>query len=385
MKSLLRFCPFLLTLLPLHLQAEPALADYIRPFVGTKGEGNTYPGPVAPFGMVQPGPDTADDLWENAAGYKYADTSIMGFSLTHLSGTGIPDLGDFLFIPQIGEPKLVPGAKEKPDAGYRARFSHDQEWAAAGYYKVKLLNNNVTVELTASERAGMMRLTFPESERASVLTDLRHFLNGNTDAPGRFKIIWSRLRVEDNSTVTGFHLVSGWARERYLYFAARYSRPFEHRRIYSNGQEVKYDSYVSYRFRSRNEAAGTNLQFLAEYKTRPDEVIQVKVAVSAVSAANALENLDREIPGWDFDRVRRGHAREMEPRTRPACGSKARRRRKRPSTPRSIIVAWRPAFMRMSMASIGDWIPTFTGRAASPITPSSPSGTPTVPPTRFSP
>ena len=302
MKSFLRFCLLLLALVPVVVQADPPLADYIRPFVGTKGAGNTFPGPVAPFGMVQLGPNTADDLWDNAAGYKYADTSIMGFSLTHLSGTGIPDRGDFLFIPQIGEPKLVPGTKENPDAGYRARYSHEKESAAAGYYQVTLLNNNVNVELTASDHAGLMRLTFPESEHASILTDLRHFLNGNVDAPGRFNLIWSHLRVEDESTITGFHLVGGWARERYLYFAARYSRPFDGHRLYSNGQEVKYNTY---RFRSRNEAAGTNLQFVAEYKTRPNEVIQIKVAVSAVSAANALQNLDREIPDWDFERVRR--------------------------------------------------------------------------------
>jgi putative alpha-1,2-mannosidase len=123
------------------------LSDYIRPFVGTQGEGNTYPGPSAPFGMIQLGPDTDRDLWDTASGYEYSDTSIMGFTLTHLTGTGIPDLGDFLFMPQIGEPKLVVGTKENPDAGYRARYSHDQESASAGYYKVKLLNNNVTVEL----------------------------------------------------------------------------------------------------------------------------------------------------------------------------------------------------------------------------------------------
>jgi predicted alpha-1,2-mannosidase len=301
MKSLPRYWVLMLTFVPSLLWAEPPLADYIRPLVGTKGGGNTYPGPAAPFGMVQLGPDTADDLWDNAAGYKYADTSIMGFSLTHLSGTGIPDRGDFLFIPQVGETKLVAGTKENPEAGYRARFSHDQESASAGYYQVKLLNNNVNVELTAAEHAGLMRLTFPESEHASVLTDLRHFLNGNVDAPGRFKLIWSHVRVEDESTVTGFHLVGGWAKERYLYFAARYSRPFNSYRIYSSGQEVKYNTY---RFRSRNEAAGTNLQFVAEYKTHPNEVIQIKVAISAVSAANARQNLDREIPDWDFDRVR---------------------------------------------------------------------------------
>src|SRR5512135_2886724 len=123
------------------------LSDYIRPFVGTQGEGNTYPGPSAPFGMVQLSPDTDRDLWDTASGYEYSDTSIMGFTLTHLSGTGIPDLGDFLFMPQVGEPKLVPGSRENPDAGYRARYSHDQESASAGYYQVRLLNNNVNVEL----------------------------------------------------------------------------------------------------------------------------------------------------------------------------------------------------------------------------------------------
>jgi predicted alpha-1,2-mannosidase len=249
--------------------------------------------------MVQLSPDTERDLWETASGYEYSDTSIMGFTLTHLTGTGIPDLGDFLFMPQIGEPKFVAGTKENPDAGYRARYSHDQESASAGYYKVKLLNNNVTVELTAAERAGLMRFTFPAAERASIMTDLQHFLSGK-----RFKLIWSHFRVEDNATVTGFHLVNGWAKERYLYFAARYSRPFDSYRIISSGNEVKYDSYKSYRFRSRNEAAGTNLQFLAEYRTRQDEVIQVKVAVSPVSAANALQNLDAEMPGWDFEKVR---------------------------------------------------------------------------------
>jgi predicted alpha-1,2-mannosidase len=276
------------------------LSDYIRPFVGTKGEGNTYPGPSAPFGMIQLSPDTDRDLWDTASGYEYSDTSIMGFTLTHLNGTGIPDLGDFLFMPQIGEPKLVAGTKENPDSGYRARYSHDQESASAGYYKVKLLNNNVIVELTAGERIGMMRFTFPQSEQASIMTDLQHFLSGN-----RFKLIWSHVRVEDNATITGFHLVNGWSKERYLYFAARYSRPFDHYRIMSQGNEVKYDSYKTYRFRSRNEAAGTNLQFLAEYKTRPDEAILVKVAVSPISAANALQNLDSEIAraDWDFERI----------------------------------------------------------------------------------
>lgn len=203
-------------------QADQPLrpVDYVRPMVGTKGEGNTFPGPAAPFGMVQFSPDTDRDLWDTASGYEYTDTSIMGFSLTHLSGTGIPDLGDFLFIPQIGKPKLVVGSKEHPELGYRAKYRHEDESASAGYYKVKLLDRDVTVELTAAERAGMMRFTFPASDEASIMTDMQHFLSGK-----RFKLIWSHVRVEDDSTITGYHLINGWGKERHLYFAARYSHP----------------------------------------------------------------------------------------------------------------------------------------------------------------
>ncbi|HTL72626.1 MAG TPA: GH92 family glycosyl hydrolase [bacterium] len=274
-------------------------AEYVRPFVGAQGEGNTFPGPSVPFGMVQISPDTDTTNWNTDSGYEYTDPTIQGFSLTHLSGTGCPDLGDFLFVPQVGTPEFVPGAKDHPESGYQSLFSHADELAAAGYYKVKLQKSGVTAELTAGERSGMLRFTFPASAEASILTDLNHVING-----GRWQIAESRLRIEDGSTVTGFHLVNGWAKERYLYFAARYSRPFDEALIINNGKPVTYKSYVNYRFRSRNEAAGTNLQLLAKFKTSANEVIQVKVAVSAVSAANALQNLDAEIPDWDFDKVR---------------------------------------------------------------------------------
>jgi predicted alpha-1,2-mannosidase len=275
------------------------LSDYICPFVGSQGEGNTFPGPSAPFGMVQISPDTDVTNWDTDSGYEYTDPTIMGFSLTHLSGTGCPDLGDFLFMPQVGEPAFTAGRKDHPEEGYQSAFSHGDESAAAGYYQVKLQKSGVTTELTAGERAGILRFTFPASDAASLLTDLNHVING-----GRWHVAESRLRIEDSNTITGFHLVNGWAKERYLYFAARYSRPFDEAEIISNEKPVIYHSYVNYRFRSRNEAAGTNLQFLAKFKTHAGEVIQVKVAVSAVSAANALENLDSEIPGWDFDKVR---------------------------------------------------------------------------------
>ena len=278
------------------------LADYVRPLVGTQGPGNTFPGPSMPFGMVQISPDTDRDTF---SGYRYTDPTIHGFSLTHLSGTGDRDLGDFLFVPQIGKPAYESGTRQNLDQGYQSRFSHDDESAVAGYYKVKLKKSGVTTELTAGERSGILRFTFPASEEASILTDLNHVIGGGFPViSGIHHVSASRLRIEDGSTVTGFHLVNGWARERYLYFAARYSKPFAEALIIKDGLPVTYQSYVNYRFRSRHEVVGTNLQLLAKFKTSADEVIQVKVAVSAVSAANALQNLDAEIPDWDFNRVR---------------------------------------------------------------------------------
>ena len=225
----------------------------------------------------------------------------MGFSLTHLSGTGIPELGDFLFIPQVGEPKLVAGSKEHPESGYRARYRHADESASAGYYKVKLFEPQ---RHRGADRRG--------TGRDDALHVSRQRPRQHHDRPAAL------LRAANASSSSGrtcgwrtsrrsraFILINGWGKERYLYFAARYSRPFDRFRIISDGKEVKYDSYKNYRFRSRREAAGTNLQFLAEYKTAAGEAILVKAAVSAVSAANALQNLDAEIPpkDWDFARI----------------------------------------------------------------------------------
>ena len=182
----------------------PQLVDYIRPFVGTQGEGNTYPGAVAPFGMLQLSPDTEDSLWETASGYEYSDSSIIGFSLAHLSGPGIPDLGDFPFIPEVGTPKFIPGPKAHPDSGYRSPYLHQDESASAGYYQVKLKKISVNVELTAADRSGMLRFTFPQTDSAYIVTDLHHVL--------RWEAMWSDIRVLNDSTVTGYHVPSGQKR-----------------------------------------------------------------------------------------------------------------------------------------------------------------------------
>lgn len=268
------------------------VVNYVKPLVGTNGEGNTYPAAVAPFGMIQIGPDTDKNLWATASGYEYSDSSIIGFSLTHFSGTGIPDLGDILFIPQTGKVEFVAGSKDNPDSGYRSRYSHKDEKVSAGYYSVKLKDNNVLAEMTASDRAGMFKFTFPEEDSSFVVVDLSHVL--------KWKVVWSNIRVENDSTISGYHQVTGWGKERYVYFTAVFSKKFDEFGIIKDGKKVIYNTN---RFRSRAECSDDNIQFYAKYKTSKDETIKIRTAISAVSTKNAKLNLEAEIPHWDFDKV----------------------------------------------------------------------------------
>ena len=161
----------LVSILPGMAQTEK-LTDYVNPFVGTDGYGNVYPGAQIPFGGIQISPDTDSRFYDAASGYKYNHLTLMGFSLTHLSGTGIPDLGDFLFIPGTGEMKLEPGTHEDPDQGYRSRYSHDKEWASPNYYAVELADYGVKAEMTSGVRSGMFRFTYPESDNAFIMIDM---------------------------------------------------------------------------------------------------------------------------------------------------------------------------------------------------------------------
>lgn len=296
------------------------LVDYIKPLIGTNGEGNTYPGPAAPHGMVQLGPDTDKRSWGTASGYEYADSVIIGFSMQHLSGTGIPDLGDFLIMPSVGEPEFNSGLVTRknnhgesyyvqdPDSGYCTKYYHKDEIVKAGYYSIFLPEHKVRVELAATERAGILKFTFPKTDKANIMMDLSHVLQWN--------VKWSNVRAESKSLVTGYHLVQGWAKERHLYFAARYSRPFDDFGIMNGGKKVIYNTA---RFRSRYESAGTDLQYYTRYSTGENEVILVKIGISPISTANALKNLDAEIPDWNFDKVaaytRSKWNREMEKMT----------------------------------------------------------------------
>ena len=258
--------------------------DYVRPMIGTDGKsGHTFPGATVPFGMVQLSPDTRTQGWGSCAGYDYNDKTILGFSHNHLSGTGIPDLGYFLLMPTVGELNLPAG---KASDGYRATYSHDQEEARAGNYRVNLTDRNVMVELTATTRAGMHRYTFPKTDQAHVVLDLLHGL-GNTER----KPIAMGLKFENDHVVSGFKKADGWGQSQF-FFVAEFSRPWDSAGIQVAGQRIE-----------AKEAEGKDIQAWFDFKTKEREPILVRVGLSAVDVEGARQNLKAEIPGWDFDAV----------------------------------------------------------------------------------
>lgn len=277
----------------LSLKAQDTLlVSYVRPLVGTSGYGNTYPGSQIPFGGIQISPDTDFDFYDAASGYKYDHSTLLGFSLTHLSGTGIPDLGDFLFIPGTGKIHFTPGTHENPDDGYRSRYSHEREWASPNYYAVDLLDYDVKAEMTSGVRSGMLRFTYPESDSAFILLDLNHTLYQQCP--------WSNIRIENDSTLTAYKLVQGWGPERHVYLTAVFSRPFEDFGIMQDTVPVIYNTK---RFRSHLEAWGKNLCFWMSFSTLQDEQIKVKVAISAVSTDGAKLNM-QELAGKTFETLK---------------------------------------------------------------------------------
>lgn len=198
--------------------------NYVDPMIGTNGMGHTFPGACVPHGLVQLSPDTdtvphnvngtyQPRAYEYCAGYQHRDSSIVGFSHTHFNGTGHSDLGDILVMPITGEVKFNPGTAEDPDSGYRSRFSHDTEKASPGYYSVVLEDYDVKAELTATERVGVHKYTFPKGE-GHILLDLKHGIY-NYDG----KVLWANLRVENDTLLTGYRITNGWARVNYTYFA----------------------------------------------------------------------------------------------------------------------------------------------------------------------
>jgi predicted alpha-1,2-mannosidase len=279
----------------------------VDPFIGTGGEGHTFPGAVVPFGMIQLSPDTQikprKDAYGWAAGYRYDDSTIVGFSHTHFSGTGHSDLGDVLVMPIAGEVKLERGDANTPGSGYTSRFSHQGEMAEPGYYAVTLDDYGIRAELTASARVGVHRYTFPKGKPAHVLVDLRTSMY---DYPG--KVLWSRLRLRPDGTVTGFRETRGWAPGRQLYFAMRFSRPISGHQFNDTEQDVPYKGFPPPGDKAPGQRAqieGRQLVAAFDFDAASGQQMLVKVSISPVSEEGAIANLDAEVPGWDFDNVRR--------------------------------------------------------------------------------
>lgn len=282
----------------------------VDPAIGTGGDGHTFPGATVPFGMIQLSPDTAMPDFHHgydwAAGYRYDDDSIMGFSQTHFSGSGHSDLGDVLLMPGTGKVAWDPGDPDQPGSGYRSRFSHDSEVMQPGYYAVSLADSGVRAELTAGKRVGWQRYRFPKGKDAHVLLDLRPSIY---DYQG--KVSWARLRVHDDGTVSGYRETRGWAPGRQLYFAIRFSQPMTRHQLRNREEHIAYKGFTGPHANpdGRDAVEGRQLEGVFEFG-KPEQPLMVKVAVSSVSEANAVANLDAGGKGWDFD-ARRAQARAM--------------------------------------------------------------------------
>ena len=272
--------------------------------IGTGPDGHTFPGATVPFGMVQLSPDTEIKSFKQsykwAAGYRYEDHTILGFSETHFSGSGHSDLGDFLLQPVTGDVRLDPGDADKPGSGYRSRFSHDHEKASPGYYAVDLLDYNIHAELTATPRVGVQRYTYPANKPEHVLLDLRSSIY---NYPG--KVLWSQMTLHDDGTVTGMRETRGWAPGRQLYFALRFSRPVQAHHVYDREPvEVPYHGFRTPGTSPEDTQSieGRGLMGVFDFAASSEPLV-VKMAISPVSQDGAIANLNAEVPGFDFDKV----------------------------------------------------------------------------------
>ena len=261
---------------PQSSQLKTDYTQLVNPFIGTDFTGNTYPGAQAPFGMVQLSPDNGLGGWDRISGYFYPDSTIAGFSHTHLSGTGAGDLYDVLFMPVT-----LPYKEAKGELGIHSKFSHQDEEAFAGYYRVKLQDYNINVELTATPRCGVQRYTFPKAE-SMVILNLKKAMNWDFTMD-------SQIEIVDSCNIRGYRFSEGWARGQKLYFATRFSKPFKS--VEMDNAEIKL----------KGEKVGTSNIARFMFDTEEGEQITIVTALSGVSVEGAVKNLNAEAPHNDFD------------------------------------------------------------------------------------
>lgn len=275
--------PLMFILLSSCQQAPQNLTQYVDPFIGTGDHGHVFIGANVPFGSVQLGPTQFSEGWDWCSGYHYSDSTIIGFQHTHLSGAGSADLGDISLMPVGGDVNLTRGNLEDPESGIYSKFSHDNEMAKAGYYKVHLDRFNIDAELTATTRVGFHRYTFNDQKDARVLVDLEHGLD---DTAAETFII-----QENDSTLSGYRTSTGWARHHTMYFVARFSQAIS--AFETSGAVVV----------NRSDTLELANAYGVAHFDGSLEPLLVKVALSPISAGNALMNMDAELSGWDFDQT----------------------------------------------------------------------------------
>lgn len=258
-------------------------ASYVNTFIGTGGHGHTYPGATAPFGMVQLSPDTRMDSWDGCSGYHISDSVILGFSHTHLSGTGCNDYGDFRFMPVTGTKRFNSGFYGDAQ-GYGSAFRHETETAKPGFYAVTLDTYNINVELAAGIRAAMHRYTFPESENASVILDMKE----STLSQEKIHEAW--VKVEGENAISGFRRSGYWAADQYLYFYAEFSKPVKAFGMVEDGVVSEGKDYAN----------GKNLQAYFDFDNDGQPLV-MRIGISAVDVEGARKNLESEITDFDLD------------------------------------------------------------------------------------
>lgn len=258
-------------------QSDTDYTALVNPLIGTDFTGNTYPGAQAPFGMVQLSPDNGLPGWDRISGYFYPDSTIAGFSHTHLSGTGAGDLYDISFMPVT-----LPYNEAEQPLGIHSKFSHADEEASAGYYRVLLKDYNINVELTATERCGIQRYTFPKGESV-VFLNLKKAMNWDFTCD-------SRIEVVDSCTIQGYRFSEGWARDQHVYFRTRFSRPFT---------SVEMDTTAT---TLKGKRIGTAYIARFNFDNAEGEQLVLTTALSGTSMEGAARNMAAEAPHNDFDK-----------------------------------------------------------------------------------
>ncbi|KAA6329627.1 hypothetical protein EZS27_021588 [termite gut metagenome] len=261
------------------------LTQYVDPYIGTGDHGHVFVGADVPFGFVQLGPTNISEGWDWSSGYHISDSTIFGFTHTHLNGTGIGDLCDISFMPVIGNVELAKGVASDPNSGMYSLFNRNTETVKVGYYAVHLNRYHIDVELTATKRVGFHKYVFPASGQAKVIIDLKSKLNW--DAP-----VDTYLVLEDESTVSGYRHSKGWANNQKLFFTASFSKPIK-QFILSEGEDVQ----------AGTELKGRGVIGQTLFDTKDKEEVYVKVALSPVSIENAKLNMQAELPNWNFEQT----------------------------------------------------------------------------------